>query len=134
MYKLIVYNPSFTFYALWKIVSLVYNKKYLERVRIVKKGNEKDLWEILDQAQTPERMKGTAPDPTQFWPPVSLEKNPITLDQIKEKGIMTFDFIGHHGDTHFFKKYTPWEPKAELNTAKGAWFDMTGKLDKAYYP
>ena len=132
MFKVIIYNPSFTFYALWKVVSLLYNKKYLERVRIIKKGNEKDLWEILDPVQTTERLKGTAPEPTTFWPPVSLEKDPVTIDQIKEQGLMTFDFQGHHADTHFFKKYTPWEEKKEIDPLTGGWFDNTGKLDKTY--
>jgi len=134
MLKLIIYNPSFTLYALWKTISLVYNKKYLERVRIVKKGNEKDLWEILDPEQTPIRCKGTAPDIQQFWPPLSLEKDPITVEEIKAQNLMTFDFIGHQADTKVFLKYKPFE---EPPTPKGddpVWYNLTGKLDKTLYP
>ena len=134
MLKLIIYNPSFTLYALWKTISLVYNKKYLERVRIVKKGNEKDLWEILDPEQTPIRCKGTAPDIQQFWPPLSLEKDPITVEEIKAQNLMTFDFIGHQADTKVFLKYKPFE---EPPTPKGddpLWYNLTGKLDQTLYP
>jgi len=135
MFKLIIYNPSFTFYALWKIVSAFYNKKYLERVRIIKKGNEKELWEIMDPALTPQRLKGTAPDPNEkesYWPPKNLITDAITLEDIKKNGWMTFDFIGHHADTAFFKKYTPWEPKVAPNAVQWDTFGK-GKLDKIYY-
>lgn len=133
MFKLIIYNPSFTFWALWKVVSTFYNKKYLERVRIIKKGSEKDLWEILDPAQTPARLQGTAPDPVEFWPPTNLDKDILTVEDIKAKGLMTFDFLGHQADKKFFLKYEPWEepPKAD---AKPGWEANTGKLDKAYFP
>jgi len=134
MYKLIIYNPSFTLYALWKTVSLVYNKKYLERVRIIKKGNEKDLWEILDPEQTPIRMKGTAPDITQFWPPLSLEKDPLTVEDIKEQNLMTFDFLGHQADTNVFKNYEPWEEPPKGKGDDPVWYNLTGKLDQTLYP
>jgi len=134
MYKLIIYNPSFTLYALWKTVSLVYNKKYLERVRIIKKGNEKDLWEILDPEQTPIRMKGTAPDITQFWPPLSLEKDPLTIADIKAQNLMTFDFLGHQADTAVFKNYTPWEQPPKGNGDDPVWYNLTGKLDQTLFP
>jgi len=134
MFKLIIYNPSFTLYALWKTLSLVYNKKYLERVRIIKKGNEKDLWEILDPEQTPVRCKGTAPDIQQFWPPLSLEKDPITVEEIKAQNLMTFDFLGQQADTKIFLKCKPHE---EPPTPKGddpVWCNLTGKLDQTLFP
>jgi hypothetical protein len=133
MFKLIIYNPSFTFYALWKIVSTFYNKKYLERVRIVKKGNEKDLWEIMDPKLTPQRLKGEAPDlAAPFWPPKQVELDCVTVEDIKKNGWMTFDFIGHHADTAFFKSYTPWEPKVAPNAMQWDTFGK-GKLDKVYF-
>ena len=73
-------------YALWKVFSILYNKKYLERVRIIKAGNEAQLWEILDPEQTPKRLKGNAPDPTVFWPPQTLEKDVLTVEDIKAQG------------------------------------------------
>ena len=132
MFKLIIYNPSFTLNALWKTVSLVYNKKYLERVRIIKKGNEKDLWEILDQEQTPERLKGNAPNPTQFWPPLTLEQDVLTVEDIKEQKLMTFDFLGHQADTKVFLKYKPWEEPVVAENP--LWYNLTGKLDQTLYP
>jgi len=135
MFKLIIYDPSFTFWALWKIFSLVYNKKYLERVRIIKKGKETELWEILDPELTPVRLKGTAPDlkEGEYWPPKQLSKNPVTVEDIKAQGLMTFDFLGHHADTAFFLKHKPWEPKVEPNALQWDTFGK-GKLDKVYYP
>lgn len=135
MFKLIMYNPSWTFYALWKVVSAVYNKKYLERVRIIKGGNESEFWEIFDPRLTPKRLTGTGPDPDEtksYWPPMQLERDTITLDDIKKRQLMTFDFLGHHADTTFFKKYQPWE---EVRTVEEMQWDKIGKgkLDKVYY-
>jgi len=127
MFKIIIYNPSMTFYVLWKVVKLVYNQKYLERVRIIKKGNEAELWEILDPEQTTTRCGGKAQEPTIWFPPTNLEKDVLTIEDIKSQGIMTFDFIGHQADTKFFLKYQPWEEKKESEVP--VWEGKTGKLD-----
>ena len=70
-------------------------------------------------------MKGTAPDITQFWPPLSLEKDPLTLADIKAQNLMTFDFLGHQSDTKVFKNYTPWE---EPPKGKGDEFRKPSKV------
>lgn len=72
MYKLIIYNPSTTFYMIWKIVSVVYNKKYLERVRIIKKTQNDKLWEILDPDNWEKKFGGNCEDlkpEIGYWPP-----------------------------------------------------------------
>ena len=130
MYKVFVYDPSSSFFLLWKLVSAGYDQKYLERVRVVLKGEEDVFWEAMDRGALEKRFGGTAQDlggGTGYWPPVSLEEEVLELGEIKVRGIMTFDFLGHQSDTRFFKKYEPWEGVGE---DREGWCKEEGKLDK----
>ena len=134
MYKLICYDVAMTFHIIFNLFIKVFGGKFIERVRVIKKGNEKDLWEILDPNQFERRFGGNCPNMQdgQFWPPKVFGKDNITLDEIIENELMTFDWIGHQSDKLFFTSYTPWVQRPQLPNSEPQWMDDNGPLDVVY--
>lgn len=129
MHKIWMYNPSTTFYVLFKVISMLFNAKYLARVRIIKKKNYSEFWEHMLPDQWQMKYGGNLPDVTQFWPPAQLDTDIVTREDIKKDELMTFSVLGDQGDKELFSK---WEP---LNLPqKGTFAEYDGGcLDKIYY-
>jgi len=107
MHKIWMYNPSTTFYVLYKVVSMLFNAKYLARVRLIKKKNEKDFWEHMVPEEWEQKYGGEAPNITEFWPPKQYSTNALTRQDILDQNLMVFNVIGDQGDKMLFPK---WEP------------------------
>lgn len=104
LHKLFFYNPSWTFWAIWKVISKLYNQKYIGRVRTVKKGREKDFMEIMDAKWWEKKYGGEQEDVPEggFWPPPKVYPNPMTNEDLVEKKLMAFNIIGNEADVEIF--------------------------------
>lgn len=141
MFKLIIYNPSFTLNACIKLVTAFFNQKFMIRFKVVKKGNEKDFMQWLDPSQWEKRYGGDLPDleEGQFWPPTNFGKDTVlTREEIEEKGMMTFDVMGNLRDVEVFgPEYKPLkrEVKEVGKDDWPLWFTEDGAHnDQVYYP
>ena len=136
MHKAVFYNVSMGFYVFYKAISLIYDSAFLERIRVIKLGQEEKFYEFLVKEQFPVKYGGTVPEITvgKFWPPRSFDSQDpvgiITQQEIIENELMTFDFIGHQSDVNFFKSYIPWESNDNLNESGFEKFNT--KLDVVY--
>merc|ERR1712224_901457 len=107
--RLIVYNPSMTFWAIYKVISVLWPKKFEEKFRMVKKGRENEFEEFFNLAQFEKNYGGTSVDlkKGEYWPPKNFDENPLTVEEIKERNLMSFCMIGDKEDAVVLKESTP---------------------------
>lgn len=141
MFKLMVYNPSFTTNGILKIVTSFFDPKFMIRFKVITKGNEKEFMNVMDPSQWEKKYGGQAEDFSEgkFWPPVNLGKGEI-LDrkEIEEKQIMTFDIMGNEDDAAVFGpdyKALKKVVKDKGGGGKPGWlFEDGADLDQVYFP
>lgn len=91
-----IYNPSFTFKIIWKIIEALLPKKTLERVRFVEKKKEREYADDLDLDDLQEKYGGNVPNLEEnFWPPKQKAGvDGMTRQFMQQNNIKEFTILG----------------------------------------
>jgi len=106
MTKIVLYNASWAFRVVYKLVTTFYKAKYLVRVSMISKGDEKEFLKFIEPRQWPKKYGGQGPDieNNDFWPPKDFNTEPaMTEQEILDMGHMVFDVVGRSQDHKIFK-------------------------------
>lgn len=109
--KIFVYNPSVCFNAVFGLLTKMYSTAKLNKISVIKKGNEGDLLDHINPNLWQMKYGGNLEDIGQgdFWPPKQIDKKPLCKEEILEKDLEVFDIIGDSGDRILFCKEKPFQ-------------------------
>lgn len=117
LHKIFLYNPSWTFNVIFKVIVKLFNQKFIGRLRMINKGKERKFMEFMDPESWEKRYGGNCEDIQEncYWPPAKLYTNPVTRKEIVENKLMAFEIIGDTGDTELFVGTRPLYAKGNPN-------------------
>lgn len=102
--KTYIYNTSTLFSLIWKIVEVTLSKHDLETVFFVTVKEKQKFLVDLDGTDLPEMYGGDRViDAGMFWPPYKSVHEPMTLEEVQEKGIDLFSVGGNSLDKKLFR-------------------------------